>query len=174
MGSNPTKAADNIYCKCRLAAAKGNDKLNSREGAAELLGLSPSTLADYELGNTKVVPVDKVNLMADLYNAPELRHWYCKNVCPLGEDMPQIESGELDRLTIKTLAALRKVSDIKDDLLDITSDGQISPEEKPKLDEILETLKELSSVAQSLIVWAEKNADNKGMHENTEQDTTKK
>lgn len=37
-----------------------NERLYSREGAAELLGISVSTLADYELGNTKVVPVDKV------------------------------------------------------------------------------------------------------------------
>lgn len=163
MGSNPTKAADNMYCKCRLAAAKCNDKLNSREGAAELLGLSSSTLADYELGNTKVVPVDKVNLMADLYNAPELRHWYCRNVCPLGEDMPQIELGELDRLTIKTLAVLKKATSVKDDLLDITSDGVITSEEKPKLETILETLREVTSVAQSLIVWAEKNNNEGGL-----------
>lgn len=162
MGSNPTKAAGNMYCKCRLAAAKGNDKLNSREGAAELLGLSPSTLADYELGNTKVVPVDKVNLMADLYNAPELKHWYCRNVCPLGEDLPQIEIGELDRLTIKTLAVLKKATSVKDDLLDITSDGVITSDEKPKLETILETLKEVTSVAQSLIVWAEKNNNEEG------------
>ena len=53
MGSNPTKAANNMYCKCRLAAAKYNDKLNSREGAAEMLGLSSSTLASYELNLTK-------------------------------------------------------------------------------------------------------------------------
>lgn len=50
MGTNPTKAADNIYCRCRKEAAKYNDKLNSRDGAAELLGISASTLADYELG----------------------------------------------------------------------------------------------------------------------------
>lgn len=163
MGCNPTKAAANMYCKCRLAAAKGNDKLNSREGAAELLGLSPSTLADYELGNTKVVPVDKVNLMADLYNAPELKHWYCTNICPLGEDMPPIELGELDRLTIKTLAVLRKTTFIKEDLLDITSDGLITPEEKPKLEEIIDTLREFTAVAQSLIIWAEKNKHGGGL-----------
>lgn len=50
MGTNPTKAAGNIYCQCRKEAAKYNDKLNSREGAAEVLGMSPSTLSDYELG----------------------------------------------------------------------------------------------------------------------------
>ena len=83
MGTNPTKAADNIYCKCRKEAAKYNDKLNSREGAAELLGISASTLADYELGITKIIPADAILRMADLYNAPELRNHYCKymDVC---------------------------------------------------------------------------------------------
>ena len=40
-------------------------------------------MADYELGNTKVVPVDKVVLMADLYNAPELITGYCMRECPV-------------------------------------------------------------------------------------------
>lgn len=85
MGTNPTKAADNIYCKCRKEAAKYNDKLNSREGAAELLGISASTLADYELGITKIIPADAILRMADLYNAPELRNHYCKYSCPLAD-----------------------------------------------------------------------------------------
>lgn len=157
MGSSPTKAANNMYCKCRLEAAKYNDKLNSREGAAELLGLSSSTLASYELGLTKVVPVESITLMADVYNAPELKPWYCTNVCPLGEDMPQLELEELDRITIKTLATLRHIADVKEDLLDITADGVISPDEKPKLDNIIKTLKQVTEVARSLRIWAEKN-----------------
>ena len=60
MGTNPTKAADNVYCRYRKAAAMYNDKLNSREGAAELLGISQSTLADYELGITKIIPADSI------------------------------------------------------------------------------------------------------------------
>lgn len=58
MGTDCTKSNDNIYFRCRKEAAKYNDKLNSRESAADLLGVSVSSLADYELGNTKVVPVD--------------------------------------------------------------------------------------------------------------------
>lgn len=43
----------NIYRACREEAAKYNDKLRSRESAAELLGISTSTLSNYELGITK-------------------------------------------------------------------------------------------------------------------------
>ncbi|MDO5399161.1 MAG: helix-turn-helix transcriptional regulator [bacterium] len=157
MGSSPTKAAENMYCKCRLAAAKYNDKLNSREGAAELLGLSPSTLANYELNLTKIVPVESIALMADVYNAPELKRWYCKNACPLGEDMPVVELAELDRITVRALATFRKLAGVKDSLLDITADGIITEDEKPTLDNIIATLKELNEVAQTLMLWAEKN-----------------
>ncbi len=157
MGCNPTKARENMYCKCRMQAAKYNDKLNSREGAAELLGLSPSTLASYELNLTKVVPVESIALMADVYNAPELKNWYCSNICPLGEDMPKIEIADIDRITVRTLATFRKLAEIKDSLLDITADGVITEDEKPQLDKIILSLKELNEVAQTLIIWAEKN-----------------
>lgn len=63
----------NIYRACREEAAKYNDKLRSRESAAELLGISTSTLSNYELGITKAVPVDIVVMMADLYNSPSLK-----------------------------------------------------------------------------------------------------
>ena len=53
-----TKDGKNIYFACREKAAKYNDLLNSRERAAELLGISTSTLANHELGVTKNVPPD--------------------------------------------------------------------------------------------------------------------
>lgn len=68
MGKDPMNENNNVYFKARKKAAAYNERLYSREGAAELLGISVSTLADYELGNTKVVPVDKVILMAEMYN----------------------------------------------------------------------------------------------------------
>lgn len=88
MGNGGTKENQNVYFRARKQAALYNEKLSSREGAAEMLGISPSTLADYELGITKFVPVDKVVLMADLYNCPELRTGYCKYECPIGKHIP--------------------------------------------------------------------------------------
>lgn len=66
-----TKEGKNIYFACREKAAKYNDLLNSRERAAELLGISTSTLANHELGVTKNVPPDTVVMMSDLYKTPE-------------------------------------------------------------------------------------------------------
>lgn len=74
MGRGPTNENTNMYFQARKKAATYNERLWSREGAAELLGISVSTLADYELGNTKVVPVDKVVLvvLGDGRNREEL------------------------------------------------------------------------------------------------------
>lgn len=157
MGTNPTKAADNIYCKCRKEAAKYNDKLNSREGAAELLGISASTLADYELGITKIIPADAILRMADLYNAPELENYYCRTMCPLGSEIPKAELADMDRITIRTLSTFRKIGETKEMLLDITEDGVIDENEKPQLEEILKNLEEVEEIAQSMKLWIKKN-----------------
>lgn len=110
MGRDAAKACENQCFRCRKEAAKYNDKLGSREGAAELLGISVSSLADYELGNTKVIPVDKVVLMADIYNAPELMAWYCSSECLIGKslEMPSPEIASVERTTMKLLKQLRQ------------------------------------------------------------------
>jgi len=130
MGSNPTKAADNIYCRCRKEAAKYNDRLNSREGAAELLGISSSSLADYELGITKIVPVDKVMLMADLYNAPEIRMYYCANECPLGNGREEFKDMPAERTYIRLKNAIGDMDKAMQTLSGIMDDGVIREDEK--------------------------------------------
>ncbi len=70
MGRDATKAAGNPWYEARMRAAKYNGKLASREGAAEMLGMSVSAVADTALGLTKCMPVEEAVLMADLYNGP--------------------------------------------------------------------------------------------------------
>lgn len=156
MGTNPTKAATNIYCRCRKEAAKYNERLNSREGAAELLGYNPSTVAGWELGTDRPSP-EAVLFMSDIYHAPELRNHYCREECPLGIDVPEMNINNLDRISIKALSSFRKLSKTKEKLLDIVEDGVITEDEKPELNEIIKTLDELSEVSQSLKAWLEKN-----------------
>ncbi len=157
MGRRPTKAVDNPFCKARLEAARYNDRLFSKEGAAELLGVSVSTLSDYELGVTKVIPPDMVVKMADLYNAPELENYYCTNMCPLGCNIPKASVEELDRISLRALATFRKVEETRETLLDITSDGVIAEDEKADLQKVLCNLEELEQIAQSMKLWVKKN-----------------
>ena len=157
MGQRPTKAAGNIYCQCRKRAAQYNDRLNSREGAAELLGVSPSTIADYELGTTKVIPVDKVVLMADIYNAPELENHYCRNECPIGRDLP-VETGSIERITVQFMKHLNsdKLDSLQKRLVDMAEDGEIDDDEKKDLREVLKEVDKMEKVLQGLLLLGEK------------------
>lgn len=65
MGRDASKAAGNVCYKARMNAAKYDEKLRSREGAAERLGMSTSAVSDTELGLTKFMPVEKAMIMAE-------------------------------------------------------------------------------------------------------------
>ena len=128
MGKGPINENNNVYFKARKKAAAYNERLYSREGAAELLGISVSTLADYELGNTKVVPVDKVVLMADLYNSPELITGYCMRECPVHGFLPlATEEKSIQGIALRLLKRFNEneLEHMKEDLIDITEDGLI-------------------------------------------------
>lgn len=155
MGTNPSKAADNIYCRARKEAAKTNEMLHSREGAAEVLGYNPTTIAGWELETDKPSP-DAVRIMAEVYNAPELMNHYCKNMCPLGKDRHEVKHQELDRITVMILSSMRKLNSSKEQLLDIVEDGQITEEEKPILDEIIKNFDEMAELVENLKNWARK------------------
>lgn len=159
MGSGCMKDNENVYFRARKNAAIYNDKLYSREGASELIGVSSSTLADYELGVTKVVPVDKVVIMADLYNCPELKTGYCKHECPIGKTMPiatQVKSIEGIALRIIREFDSEKIKDMEQSLIDIAEDGIISDDEKPALEDILKRLDALAEVISEMKLVGEK------------------
>ncbi len=159
MGKDPMKENNNVYFMARKEAATYNERLYSREGAAELLGISVSTLADYELGNTKVVPVDKVVLMADLYNAPELITGYCRYECPIHGFLPlATEEKNIQGIALRILKGFdeEELRSIKRDLVDISEDGIISDDEVPRLREILGHLEEIAETISELKLVGEK------------------
>lgn len=153
MGREARKAAGNPWYEARKKAAEYDDRLCSREGAAERLGMSVSAVADAELGLTKCMPVDKAVLMADLYNAPQLLNYYCLHERPIGcRHSISDEVVDIDRVTVKLLKGLRvdKLEEIKDSLLDIAEDGKITDDEKPELKEVLDYLDSLAKTVSEL------------------------
>lgn len=159
MGKGPMNENTNVYFQARKKAAIYNERLYSREGAAELLGISVSTLADYELGNTKVVPVDKVVLMADLYCTPELIAGYCMRECPVHGFLPlATEEKSIQGIALRLLKGFNEdeLKTMKVDLIEITEDGIISQEEIPKLKEILKKLESMAEVISEMKIAGEK------------------
>lgn len=148
----------NIFHLCRIRA---NEKYGnmSRINVADSLGISESSLKNYETGVTLVVPSDVVLRMSKLYNAPELRNHYCRNMCPLGTIQApdlDVEQLHLDRLTIKLLNSIKEIGGVRDSLIEIAADGIIDSNEKPELEKILKCLDDITKHAQELKLWAEK------------------
>jgi len=101
MSKQATKALGNRYCQARLNAAKYNEAFANRATAAEQLpGVTEDSLKKYELDINRP-PNTVVALMADAYNEPELRAWYCANECPLGKDCREIEEMPPERALLR-------------------------------------------------------------------------
>ena len=110
MSRQATKACGNRYYEARMRAAKYNEKLLTRAGAIDYLpGVTEDSLKKYELDITRP-PNIVVALMADAYNEPELRAWYCVNECPLGKDCREIPEMPAERalITIPWVNAIDK------------------------------------------------------------------
>lgn len=159
MGRRPKNASGNVYLQARLEAAERDGRLSSREIAAEILGISPYTLQDYELGNVKVVPVDKVVRMADTYRKPELLTGYCKYECPIHGFLPlATEEKNLQGITLRLLRGLNEqdLRNLKDQLIDMTEDGIIHDDEVDALKKVMEHLEGLVEAISELKIVGEK------------------
>ncbi len=121
MPKQVTTAARNRYCQARMRAAQYNDKFFSRAGAAEALpGVTEDSLKKYELDIVRPSN-DVVALMADAYNEPELRNWYCTHECALGRYTREIEAAAPEKTAIRlynTITALRETTDALFTMLD--------------------------------------------------------
>ena len=158
MGRYPTKAAGNRYYESRKNAAEHDERLTSREAAGELLGVSWSSLADYERGLTKV-PVDVVCRMADLYKDPSLLNWYCCKECPicrseqLSTEMDDIRGIALRLMVDGDTEAISQV------IAEIAKDGIISDDEKPRMQEAMKRLDEIGRIISELRLYCQKYLD---------------
>ena len=143
----------NRYYNARREAAKRDPNLWRCECAAEKVGLSGSQLSNYEREVTKRIPAGAVVMMAELYGAPELAYLYCAHDCEIGKTMPVPTSvSKIELITLKVIKALSReaVNDLNTKLLEISTDGMLTKENKPTvnwlvshLDNLTETLLEL-------------------------------
>lgn len=156
MSNLTANTKSNVFYKARCAASTHNEQLSSREGAADIMSIDRGRLYRIESGVAVPYP-EEIHLMADLYNAPELRNYYCTEMCPLGRDIPKVEVIDLDRITVRTLSAIRKLNATKELLLDIAVDGVIDEYEKEDMAKVLQSLEELEQITQNMKLWVKKN-----------------
>lgn len=159
MGRGATKAQGNVWYQARLEAAKGNERLFSRFGAAEEMGLSEDAVKSAELGLYKCMPVENAVLMADCYNAPELKNYYCLNECPIGCNRPiSAKDVGIDRVTVKLLSLLEPedIRWLRSKLLVVAGDGTITKDEIPAVNELFDRLDDIETAISELRIVGEK------------------
>lgn len=130
MSRQATKAVGNRYFEARMRAAKYNEKLLTRAGAVECLpGVTEDSLKKYELDITRP-PNVVVALMADAYNEPELRQWYCANECPLGRDCREIPEMPAERALIRLQNTVYEMEKLTREISLLMDDGEMSEDEQ--------------------------------------------
>ena len=142
MARQATKACGNRYFEARMRAAKYNEKLLTRAGAVECLpGVTEDSLKKYELDITRP-PNIVVALMADAYNEPELRAWYCTNECPLGKDCREIPEMPAERALIRLQNSVYEMEQLTRQLSLLMEDGTIETEQQSIIPQLRDRLLE--------------------------------
>ena len=142
MSRQATKAVGNRYFEARMRAAKYNEKLLTRAGAIDYLpGVTEDSLKKYELDINRP-PNVVVALMADAYNEPELRQWYCVNECPLGKDCREIPEMPAERALIRLQNSVYQMEQLIREISLLMEDGTLDEDEKGSVPQLRETLLE--------------------------------
>ena len=150
---NQAKTAENRY------KAKRREMGWSREAAAFELHMSDDKLERIE--NGKQLPTAKDVLdMSDAYNSPELCNYFCNKDCEIGRHyVPEVPDSELPDIILRLLSSVNDFSDMEKQLIRITADGIIDPDEIPDLVKVQHTLEQLSIMIEALQLRIEKKID---------------
>lgn len=133
----------NLYQRARLSTGM------SQERAAELLGLSPESLKQYEGGKT--VPKDEtVAKMVEVYHLPWLALEHAQATDRLGV-MPEVTPRPLPMASIALRNRLQDATGRLDALLRIAEDGVIDDTERPEFDSIVVELRETMAAIYQVI-----------------------
>ena len=148
MGRKSIKEDKNIFQILR--EAKGY----SREKASELLvSTSYSRLLRIESGETSPYP-EEIITMAEVYSEPNLPNIFCANECPLGQAyVSQVEVKELPVITLEMINLLNRLTKQKERLVEITVDGEITPDEYEDFKRIKQDLEKMSMTIDSMELW---------------------
>ena len=107
-----------------------------------LPGVTEDSLKKYELDINRP-PNVVVALMADAYNEPELRAWYCAHECPLGKDCREIPEMPPERVLIRLQNAKNGVNTVAASLSAILDDGIVDEGEAKQLPQLRDELLEV-------------------------------
>ena len=117
----------------------------TQEVAAERLDISVESLGAYEQDRRRP-PDSTVLRMAQLYDFPYLCYQHIASG-ELGGALPDVQAKPLEQATMRLVRLIGKFakSGRLDQLLEINEDGQITADERPLHDAIMDELREITS-----------------------------
>lgn len=136
----------NIYQRARKVAGLTQEK------AAEMMGISVRSLADYETG-VRIPPNDTVELMVMVYNSQLLATQHLRNSAQFARDLlPDMEGMRLPESVLTLVDAIYDFADDKLDreLIDIARDGVIEEAERPQFEKIVHKIKAIITAAMAV------------------------
>lgn len=148
----------NIYRVCRESLGL------TRERASELLEwISPDRIDRIERGS--LPHPDEVLRMAECYRKPELCNDYCSHSCQIGQLLvPEVQSKDLANIVLELLSTLNTLDADKTRLIEITADGEVSPDEYADFAAIEQQLERISMAVDSMKLWIRKTIAAGAMH----------
>lgn len=136
--------SQNIYKNARKSAGFTQEK------ASQLLNVSVDSLRDYEQSQ-RPVPSDVASAMCDVYQAPYLAVQHLRLTSDLGKRVvPEIQLKDLPEAALGVLAAITKFVAKRDALVEIAADGQITEDERPEWDEIIQLMDNLNAAVTNI------------------------
>ena len=136
----------NIYQTARKVAGL------TQERAAELLGLSPRSLADYEAG-LRLPPNDVADHMVTVYNSQLLAVQHLRASTQFARELlPDVQAMALPEAVLTLVDAVYAFADDRLDreLIDIARDGVISEDERERFDHVVEKIRNITAAAIAL------------------------
>lgn len=137
----------NIYQTARKVAGL------TQERAAELLGLSPRTLADYEAG-LRLPPNDVADRMVTVYNSQLVGIQHLRNSAQFIQRLlPDVQPMRLPEAVITLVEAIHDFAadGLDHELLRIAKDGVISEDERERYDHAADALRSITAAAIALV-----------------------
>lgn len=122
----------------------------TQEKASEHLDISVDSLRAYE-GGKRIPPDHVVIKMIEIYNTQYLAYQHLKTADEVGRTyLPNIEIRELPSAILRLQKEVTDFLKVKDEMIEITCDGIIDKEEKPRWDAIMKELNDIMDAIMSL------------------------
>lgn len=122
----------------------------TQEKASEHLDISVDSLRAYE-GGKRIPPDHVVIKMIEIYNTQYLAYQHLKTADEVGRTyLPNIEIRELPSAILRLQKEVTDFLKVKDEMIEITCDGIIDKEEKPRWDAIMKELNDIMDAIMTL------------------------